>query len=73
MYQLKIKTGSSLKEQALLLFDEGTGVLIAFYYLSENNVFEEPKGIWLIDMNSKFPLKESSESIMRLIKNVCGN
>lgn len=73
MRHLKIQTGSSKSEQALLLFDEASGVLVAFYYLSENHVFEEPVGIWLIDMNSRFPLNGSAASITRLIKNICPN
>ena len=73
MRHLKIQTGTSRNEQAILLFDEASGILIAFFYLSEKGVFEEPKGIWLIDMNSKFPLEKSSASITRLIKNVCAN
>lgn len=73
MRHLKIHTGHSKNEQALLLFDDASGVLIAFLYLTDKQVFEEPPGIWIIDMNSKFPIRETATSITRLIKNTCLN
>jgi hypothetical protein len=72
MRHIKIQTGTSKNDQALLLFDEASGVLTALFYLSKNLLFVEAKAIWLIDMNSAFPQK-TADSISRLIKNVCAN
>lgn len=56
-----------------MLFDESSGVLVGFYYISENTVTNSSKGIWLVDISMNVPANKQTDSISSLLKNLCAN
>ena len=68
-----IRKGTSGEVQAVMLFDETSGVLVGFYYISENILADSSKGIWLVDISTNLPASKHTQSISSLLNNLCAN
>ena len=68
-----IRKGTSREVQAVMLFDENTGVLVGFYYMSGNTVADSSRGIWLVDISTNLPTNKQTDSISHLLNNLCAN
>ena len=68
-----IRNGTSREVQAVMLFDETSGVLVGFYYISGNTLTDSSKGIWLVDISTNVPANKETDSISSLLKNLCAN
>ncbi|HUH32738.1 MAG TPA: hypothetical protein VLZ28_02225 [Daejeonella sp.] len=66
-----IRNEASKSVQAVMLFDEKSGILVGFYHISANT--GNSQGIWLVDISTNLPANTQTQSISSLLKNLCAN
>lgn len=68
-----IRKGTTQEVQAVMLFDETSGVLVGFYYISGNTLSDSSKGIWLVDISTNLQSSKPICTISSLLNNLCAN